>query len=249
MSNIIALIPSRSSSKRVPGKNIRILNHHPLLAYSIAAAQSSGIFSGIYCSSDSDEILAIAHYYGASPIKRPADYATDTSPDADWIRHALGKLYLQGTDPKYFMILRPTSPFRTAVTIQSAWRTYIDSPLKGWMKAVEPVKQHPLKMWEAADGRPYMKSYNPEHKLHALPLQALGPLYVQNGCIEIRPRDEIEPSIYQPFFTDGYCGLDINQESDWVYAEWLIRQGKATLPEVNRMPYQHRNLMEEMYGD
>lgn len=246
--NIIALVPARSGSHRLPNKNIRILGHHPLIAYSIAAAQSSGIFSGIYCSSDSDEILAIAHYYGAIPIKRPADYATDTSPDADWIRHALSQLYLQGVDPDCFMILRPTSPFRTADTIQRAWDQFKNTYPRINMKAVEPVSQHPGKMWIIINGAgiPALGSYD-----HLLPTQTLSPVVVQNACLEIRwNAEQAEKFInIRPFYTDGCEGTDINDMKDWVYAEYLIRQNKAELPEVNRIPYDKRNMMEEMYGD
>lgn len=245
---IIALVPARSGSRRLPNKNIRIIGSHPLIAYSIAAAQSSNIFSGIYCSSDSDEILAIAHYYGASTIKRPPEYATDTSPDADWIRHALGKLYLQGTDPDCFMILRPTSPFRTADTITRAWDQFKNTYPRLNVKAVEPATQHPGKMWIVRENvaLPAMGSYD-----HLLPTQTLSPVIVQNACLEIRWNTEQAERFIniRPFYTDGWEGTDINDMKDWVYAEWLIRQGKAALPEVNRIPYQHRNLLEEMYGD
>ena len=69
---IIALIPARGGSKRVPGKNVRPLAGHPLLFYTIAVAQESGIFSGVYVSSDDPRICYTAELRGATPVPRPA---------------------------------------------------------------------------------------------------------------------------------------------------------------------------------
>ena len=115
----VALIPARAGSQRVKGKNVRSLAGHPLLAYSIAAAHESGVFERIVVSTDSDEIARIARSYGAEvPLLRPSEMAGSTSPDIEWVRHALDNL---GREFDAFSILRPTSPFRTAATIRRAW--------------------------------------------------------------------------------------------------------------------------------
>jgi len=82
----VALIPARQGSKRVPGKNIRPLQGHPTIAYTIAQAIESGVFDAVIVSTDSDETAAIARHYGAEvPFLRPAQFASDTSPDIEWI--------------------------------------------------------------------------------------------------------------------------------------------------------------------
>jgi hypothetical protein len=88
----VALIPARQGSKRVPGKNVRLLNGHPMLAYTIAPALESGVFDAVVVSTDSEETAAIAREYGAEvPFLRPAAFATDTSPDIEWVGvHAAG---------------------------------------------------------------------------------------------------------------------------------------------------------------
>ena len=63
--NIIALIPARSGSKRIPDKNIKSLNGHPLIAYSIISALESEIFDRVIVSTDSSHIAKISEYYGA----------------------------------------------------------------------------------------------------------------------------------------------------------------------------------------
>ena len=79
---IIALIPARAGSKRVPDKNIKPLAGHPVMAYTIAAALQSEVFSDVIVSTDSEQYADIARYYGAEvPFLRPADLAGDVSPD------------------------------------------------------------------------------------------------------------------------------------------------------------------------
>ena len=90
----VALIPARAGSVRVPGKNVAPLAGHPLIAYSIAAARASGLFGAVVVSTDSEEIADVARRYGADvPRLRPAAMAGATSPDIEWVRHAL-----DGTD-------------------------------------------------------------------------------------------------------------------------------------------------------
>ena len=80
----IALIPARSGSKRVPNKNVRLLNGHPLIAYTIAAAIKSKAFSDIVVSTDSEVYAETAFQYGANvPFLRPTELAGDSSPDIE----------------------------------------------------------------------------------------------------------------------------------------------------------------------
>ena len=88
----IALIGARSGSERVPGKNVRPLAGHPLLAYAICTAQQAGVFDRVVVSTDSEAIADVARWYGADvPFLRPAEYATATSPDIEWIADLLGQ--------------------------------------------------------------------------------------------------------------------------------------------------------------
>ena len=95
--SIIGLIPARAGSKRVKNKNIRRLGDHPVIAYTIVAARTSGVFGAVLVSTDSPLIADIAKHYGAEvPFLRPAEYATDTSPDIEWIEYTLGRLRDEG---------------------------------------------------------------------------------------------------------------------------------------------------------
>ena len=81
MPSAIALIGARAGSERVPGKNVRRLAGHPLLAYAIETARQSEVFDRIVVSTDSERIAQVARWYGADvPFLRPEEYSTSTSP-------------------------------------------------------------------------------------------------------------------------------------------------------------------------
>jgi CMP-N,N'-diacetyllegionaminic acid synthase len=236
----VALIPARAGSERVPGKNVRLLAGHPLLAYSIAAARESGLFDAVVVSTDSEEIAEVARRFGAEvPALRPAELATATSPDIDWVRHMLGVL----DDYELFSLLRPTSPFRGAATIRRAWEQFVPKdPPADSIRAVELVRQHPGKMW-VLDGdlmRPLLEQAPGEVPTHSRQYKSLPEVYVQNSSLEIAwtritAEGEIAGGRVMPFFTEGYEGLTIDYEDDWALAERLVESGKAVLPQVGEV--------------
>jgi N-acylneuraminate cytidylyltransferase len=120
---------------------------HPLLAYAIAGARASGVFSAVVCSTDSEMYADIARHYGAEvPCLRPGAMAGDLSPDVEWVEHMLGTLAAAGRRYEVFSILRPTSPFRRAETIRRAWSLFTGEAGCTCF-APEKVTQHPGKMW------------------------------------------------------------------------------------------------------
>ena len=243
-----ALIPARQGSKRVPGKNVRLLNGHPMLAYTIAPAIESGVFEAVIVSTDSEETAAVARQYGAEvPFLRPAAFATDTSPDIEWVEYTLRQLGAQGRTWDAFSLLRPTSPFRTPDTLRRAWRQFTSDPQVDSLRAVELCAQHPGKMW-VVDGnrmRPLLDQPEPRTQpWHSTPYQALPRVYIQNASLEIAwtrvPLDThtIAGDVLMPFITEGYEGFDINDPHDWMIAERLVADGAATLAAVAQPPYQ-----------
>ena len=111
--NVLAIIPARSGSKGVPGKNIAILGGHPLIAFSIVAAKLAGI-ERVLVSTDSEEYARMAKQYGAeTPFLRPAEISSDQSTDFEFMRHAMDWMVdKENLAPEYWLHLRPTTPFR-----------------------------------------------------------------------------------------------------------------------------------------
>jgi CMP-N,N'-diacetyllegionaminic acid synthase len=244
--DIVALIPARAGSKRVAGKNIRPLAGHPVIAYTIAAARQSGIFSAVIVSTDSEEYAKIARYYGAeAPFLRPPEIAGDASPDIDWLEFTLKRLKEMGREYDCFSLLRPTSPFRLPETIQRAWHEFLAEEGVDSLRAVEKCKQHPGKMWVVRGKRllPLLPFGPPELPWHSTPYQALPLVYAQNASLEIAwtrvvlDAHTIAGNVLMPFFTGEYEGFDVNQPYDWQYAEELVRSGQARLPAVPQLPW------------
>ncbi len=242
----IALIPARQGSKRVPGKNVRPLGGHPMLAYTIAAARASGVFDAVMVSTESDAVARVARHYGAEvPFLRPAEFAGDTSPDIEWIEHALATLAGQGRDYACFSLLRPTSPFRRAETIRRAMDLFLAQDGVDSLRAVEQCTQHPGKMWVVRNARMFpLLPFGPaEQPWHSTPYQALPLIYVQNASLEIawsavvRDRRTIAGDVVVPFITEAHEGFDINDPVDWLLAERLLADGAVTLEPVPTAPF------------
>ena len=251
----VALVPARQGSKRVPGKNVRVLGGHPLLAYTLAAARDSGVFDSVIVSTDSEEVAEVARHYGAEvPFLRPAAYASDTSPDIEWLAHLLDTLGAQGRGWDAFALLRPTSPFRTAGTIRRAWAAFSGEAGVDSLRAVEVCAQHPGKMWVVrgtrmtpllpfATPKPSGEGGGGEVPWHSTPYQALPRVHVQNASLEmawtrvVLQQHTIAGEVVMPFPTEGHEGLDINDARDWRVAEQLVAGGEASLPPVAQAPY------------
>ncbi len=246
----VAFVPARHGSKRVPGKNIRILRGHPVVAYTIAPAVESGVFDMVIVSTDSEEIATIGRHYGAEvPFLRPGAFAGDTSPDIEWLEYTLAELRRQGRTWDAFSILRPTSPFRTAETIRRAWSRFTAQEGVDSLRAVEKCAQHPGKMWIVRGERmfPLLPFGPPEQPWHSTPYQALPTVYVQNASLEIAwtrvvtERRTIAGDVIVPFFTEAYEGFDINDEYDWMLAGRLLDEGRVQLPPVPQVAYGAKN--------
>ncbi len=241
----IALIGARSGSERVPGKNVRPLAGHPLLAYAIATARQAGVFDRVVVSTDSEAIAEVARWYGADvPFLRPAEYATATSPDIEWIADLLGKLPEQYD---VFAIVRATNPFRGPDVIRRGLEQLIATPEADSIRAVELVKQHPGKMWTLDEGgrlmHPVLDQSHLDIAWHAGQYQALPRVHVQNSALEIAWTRVVtetgtrEGLVLAPFLTQGYEGFNVDDEDDWARAEALLSAGRATLPQVDAEPY------------
>ena len=241
----VAFVPARSGSERVPHKNVRPLAGHPLLAYAIATAVQSDRFERVVVSTDSDEIADVARWYGADvPFLRPAEYATATSPDIEWLSYTLEHL-----DERFelFALVRATNPFRGPDVVRRGLEQLLATPEADSIRAVERVKQHPGKMWLLSGDNRTMSPLLDQSELdvawHAGQYQALPAVYSQNSALEIAWTRVVtetgtrEGRVLAPFLTQGLEGFNVDDEEDWERAERLVASGEATLPEVGRPPY------------
>ena len=235
---LIALIPARSGSERVKNKNILKLGKHPLIAYSILSALKSKIFEKVVVSTDSIRYARVAKKYGAEvPFLRPKKISSSSSSDYDWVSFTIDNLCKKGFKFSHFFILRPTSPFRRSSTILRAWREFQRIKKIDSLRAVEICSQHPGKMWTFSKKfiKPFLRKKINKQPFHNLQLKSLPKFYIQNASLEISKisvldsNNTITGKKILPFFTKGYEGFDINEDYDFKYAEYLIKNKKTSL--------------------
>lgn len=110
---ILAIVPARGGSKRLPGKNMRSVGGIPLVGHAIRAAHGMDV---VVSSDDLDTMLYALSIEGCMYLKRPPRLSTDEAKSADVVLHVLEEL--EGYDA--FILLQPTSPLRTSKDVQRA---------------------------------------------------------------------------------------------------------------------------------
>lgn len=221
----IALIPCRKGSSRLKGKNMALLAGKPLLYWAIKGAIDSGCFSRIVVTTDWDICADVARAMCVDAIMRPPELCTADAHDFQWVSHALH--HFPGFD--VFCILRPTSPFRTGNTITRAMEDFLSGPRCDSTRSVSRTPAHPRKSWVVA-GKfmfPYDDGTIMNIPFYDLPTQALGDVYVQNGCIHIAWTATLESGdvsglVIRPFVVEGREAVDINTAEDLEWAEYLV---------------------------
>ena len=232
MSGILGLIPARAGSVGVPGKNIRPFAGRPLIAYAVEAARKSGL-DRVVVSTDSEDIAAIAVAAGAErPFLRPATLATSTALAIGVVRHALDHFRKhEGWVPDAVFYLQPTSPFRTATDIDKAIALLRASPQADSVCSVAPVRDHPAFAWIDRGGR--MERAFPDIP-HPERRQDLSPMFAENNAIMLSRtsyllgdmRDDlsiINVDNFVPFLIDAPLAVDIDTETDFAVADFLMR--------------------------
>jgi CMP-N,N'-diacetyllegionaminic acid synthase len=152
---ILGSICIRGGSKGVPKKNIKILNGHPLLYYTIDCANQSSLLDDLVVSSDDDEMLAIAQQLGADKIiKRPDHLASDTSSKWDVFIHLVEE-YEASTGEKvdYLVDLDATVPLRKPEHIEGAIQMMLDNDADVVITGYEPERNPYFNMMELTDGK------------------------------------------------------------------------------------------------
>lgn len=229
---ILALIPARGGSKRLPGKNVRQLGGKPLIEWSIQAARGLPEIVAVLVSTDDPEIANHARHAGALvPWLRPAELATDTASSVDVAIHALDDYEREHGRVDGLLLLQPTSPFRSRARLQAGLALFAANPDCSVI-GVSPASTHPLWCFRL-DGR-LMRPFVEGGGLH-LRSQDLPPAYAVNGGFYLVPADVLREShsLYArdmlPLVMDtpAEC-IDIDTEQDWLAAEEML----ASVPEL-----------------
>jgi CMP-N,N'-diacetyllegionaminic acid synthase len=219
---ILALIPARAGSKRLPGKNLMLLGGKPLIQWSIEAAQGHPEITDILVSTDSADIKIISEKAGATvPWLRPAELASDTATSAEVAIHAL-QSFNTGTAYDGLLLLQPTSPFRRPDSIRKGIKLY-DKSARSAVVGVSPAATHPYWTFRIDAGRlvPFIAQTGV-----ALRSQDLPPAFEINGSFYLIHPDVL---LQEKTFLPGRCvglisedpgeAIDVDTSEDWKAAE------------------------------
>ena len=187
--SVVAIIPARSGSKGVPGKNIASLSGYPLLAYSIVAARLTSRINRVLLSTDSPEYVKIGEHYGAeAPFLRPRELALDTSPDREFLLHAMGWFRANEKEvPEYWVHLRPTTPLRDPGIIYDAIQMILEHPEATSLRSGHPAPETPFK-WFQRNEEGCFTGIRPEDtrpEYYNLPRQSFPTVYIPDGYVDI----------------------------------------------------------------
>ena len=221
----IAIIPARGGSKRIPHKNIKPFLGKPIIAYSIEAAQKSGLFSELMVSTDDNEIAEMAKKYGATvPFFRSPQTANDFATIGEVIEEVLLNYQKQGKMFENVCCLLATAPFINTKRLMEAY----DLMLEKKYDSVFPIVRFSYPIQRAlrlSDGNVSM--FQPEN--FAKRSQDLEPAYHDSGQFYWMKVEEFMKQ--KRFFSKNSGAImlpetevqDIDSEEDWKLAEWKYK--------------------------
>lgn len=224
---ILALIPARGGSKRVPDKNIRPLGEKPLITWSINIAKDVPDICDILVSTDSLKIADIARNSGAIiPWLRPANLATDTASSVDVAVHALDWYESEKGAVDGLLLLQPTSPFRSRETVVRGINLFRQHSYRSVI-GISPATCHP--MWCFKVEGLTMKPFIANGGLH-LRSQELPPAYVVNGAFYLITPNNLRRDL--SFYSENTTPLIMNNPEECVDidTEWDWKIAEAVLP-------------------
>ncbi len=221
---ILALIPARGGSKRLPGKNIKNLSGKPLIIWSVEALKGIDEICCTLVSTDDEDIANVCKKEGVSvPWLRPPGLATDLAGSVDVAIHALDWYESQHGVVNGLLLLQPTSPFRSPETIRKGLELFKSNPSLPVL-GVSKAQFHPQWMLKQ-DGLNLLKPYFSE-EVHGGFASDLPIPYVVNGSFYLISPELLRTSrtfvgkVSQPLFSSSFVeDIDIDDEEDWVIAE------------------------------
>lgn len=225
----LCTICARGGSKGLPGKNIRLLEGRPLIAHTVEQAVSSGLFSEIAVSTDSEAIIEAAMSAGATiAVRRPADLASDTAGKLPAITHCV--IQAEAASGQTFDIvvdLDATSPLRSVEDIHGAVALLTESAATNVITAA-PARRSPYfnLVERSKDG--VVRLSKPGQGI--LRRQDSPPCFDMNASIYVWRRDRLlaDPAVFyddtQLFEMPEERSHDIDTALDFEWVSFLMRR-------------------------
>jgi len=220
---IVAIIPAKSLSKRIPEKNIKNLAGKPMIAYIIESALKSKLLDRVVVSTDSKKIAKVAKKYGAeAPFLRPKELTLDYIPTLDVLQHALKQLAeKENYVPDYVMLLYATSPLLETARIDQAIKIALKKDSDSVFSGVYDKKHY----WIEAEG-----GYKRLYPLKQVVSQLQIPLVKENGAIYLTKTDILKKQYVADkadvLIMDEGENIDVDYPEDFVKVEKMLLNKK-----------------------
>ncbi|HET9602999.1 MAG TPA: acylneuraminate cytidylyltransferase family protein [Gemmatimonadales bacterium] len=228
---LLAVIPARLGSRRVPRKNIRELLGRPAISYTIAAALESDLFDRVVVSTDAEEIATVARSHGAEvPFLRGAALADDETHVSAVTADALDRI-----DPECQVTavaqLLPNCPLRTADDVRASYARFAESGADAQLSVTHFGWQNP---WWASRLSPAgtLEPLFPEAMTQRS--QDLAELFCPTGAVwwaraaVVREKRTFHVAGRTGWVMPWHRAVDIDTEEDWQMAEQLLQLGNMT---------------------
>lgn len=226
---ILGIVPARKGSRRLPGKNMRLLGGRPLARWALDTARGCPSLTRLVVSSDDERVLELARgLEGLVALRRPPELSGDTAPAIGYVRHALDALEAGGEDRfEAVVILQPSSPFTLPADVEQTVALLQATGADSAVTVVQvPHDVHPakFKVLEGDRLRPY---FEPEAGRTAA--EEMPTVYVRNGSVYATLRRVVDAGAILGDDCRGlpmprHRSVDINDELDFALAELLLER-------------------------
>jgi CMP-N-acetylneuraminic acid synthetase len=228
----LGIIPARSGSKGVPGKNLLCLGGVSLLGLAIRSARESQRLERVIVSTEDDTLAEEARSLGADvPFRRPAELATDTASTWDVVRHAVEWLEdHEAWSPEVVVVLQPTTPFRRGAHIDAVLERLEATGAPACLSVRHVDYPPPWMLLREADGtlRYFLGGEPPKRR------QDAPEVHQPNGLVYAVRRERLAAE--NPVMTDGTQSVQMGMEESvnvdepwqWTLAQALFERGQST---------------------
>lgn len=223
---VLAVVPARSGSKGLPGKNIMEICGKPLIAWSIEAGLQSKYVNEVMLSTDCPKIAEIGIEYGATvPFLRPKQLAQDDSSTAEVLTHLITELEGRKEFYTHILLLEPTSPLRTAKDIDNAFELLINNEEAESIVGISQVESAHPSFCVSLEDKGFIRSKN---NFQILRRQELEELYFYEGSVYISQIEsyKINKNFYHPktlgFKMPKWKSFEVDDYTDFIIIEALM---------------------------
>jgi CMP-N,N'-diacetyllegionaminic acid synthase len=218
---LVAIIPARKGSKRIPEKNTKPIMGKNFVQWTIERALQVKAIEKVVVTTDDPDLLNLQpKYQGVLFLKRPDDLCTDAAPTSDALLHAIQNVH---SDFTHFVLLQPTSPLRTASHISQAIDLFVESR-SCQLVSVKETGINPNHVLEVIPGAlSFLTASKSEYFKNLMVLN--GAIYISEIPLYQTTKSFVTPET-KLFSMDELSSIDVDLESDWQKALFFAQQVK-----------------------